>query len=236
MKKIVLSLFISLFVLISNVHAHGPVRQKFVQSAVVNSSAKQVWDLIQDFGNMSWHPGVVETVETVGGNDKGATRLILLKSGGQISQELKKSSAKKMKLGYKTPTDDMQVMRTINFKGKDEPVRAFPLTGLVFSVVIKEIGADQSQIFWRTGYFRGYMNNLNPNELPPLMEAAASAAIQGYIRSGILGILKNFDSSATMAAIEECKEEKGKNQDEKVEIEEGDETKIRTIRKKCAFG
>ena len=53
--------------------AHGPTRQKVVETVEINLPPDKVWEVIGNFQDMGWHPAVAKT-EGTGGNDAGATR------------------------------------------------------------------------------------------------------------------------------------------------------------------
>jgi hypothetical protein len=41
--------------------AHGPSRQKLIESVEINAPAEKVWAKIGNFQDMSWHPAVEKT-------------------------------------------------------------------------------------------------------------------------------------------------------------------------------
>jgi len=64
------------------------VRQKAEEKVTINAPAAKVWDIIKNYGDMSWHPGIMSTT-VKGDNTKGAVRVLTLKDGGTITEELK---------------------------------------------------------------------------------------------------------------------------------------------------
>jgi hypothetical protein len=203
MKKI----FLSMLLLVSvNSFAHGPIRQTSTFTAEIDASAKDVWSLLNDFSDMSWHPLVLQVDSASGGNKKGAIRTITLKAGGQLRQKIKKHDAKKMFLKIKTPTKDMTVISSIEFKGEKSPVRTLPLSNLLDQVKVVSLGDNKAKLLWKAAYIRGYMNNLTPNvdHLPELDEGAANLAIKKYVGAGILGIMKKFNKNATEEDVRLC--------------------------------
>ena len=95
MKKVSLiaTVLLSFFTAIAS--AHGPVRQKAEEQITINAPAEKVWSIIKNYGDMSWHPDIFNTTEE-GGNKKGAIRVLTLKDGGTIKEELKKYDEAKM--------------------------------------------------------------------------------------------------------------------------------------------
>ena len=86
MKKVMFVGSIALFLFSALANAHGPVRQKTEEQITINAPADKVWDIIKNFGDMSWHPDIFNTTVN-GGNVKGATRVLTLKDGGTITEE-----------------------------------------------------------------------------------------------------------------------------------------------------
>ena len=198
-------LFISiiLFLMISTAQAHGPVRQKSSVSAEVTANADKVWAVLQNYSDMSWHPMVDATINAQGGNKKGASRTLSLTTGGQITQIIKLNNPEKMKLKYRT-LKEMTIIGTVAFQGEQQPIRTLPVTGLSETIIIKNLGSNKSKLSWGAAYYRGYMNNLRAGELPELNDNAANSAMIQYLTSGILGLMKTFDSNATEKDIEKC--------------------------------
>ncbi|MGZ5026493.1 MAG: SRPBCC family protein, partial [Methylobacter sp.] len=56
MKKIILFVSVLLFFFTSIANAHGPVRQKAEEKITIDAPAAKVWDIIKNYGDMSWHP------------------------------------------------------------------------------------------------------------------------------------------------------------------------------------
>ncbi len=158
--------------------AHGPVRQKLKESMTIEASPETVWNKLKDFGTVNWLP-MVESVDATGGNVKGATRILHLKNGQTVTEELKKYDAKKMSYAYKIK--DMSIVKTINHAGVDEPIKVLPVTDYAATITVKSNGKN-SEVLWKAAYYRGYMNN-NPPEA--LNEEAARKAVQAVFLAGL---------------------------------------------------
>lgn len=179
MKKIQLSLSaLVLFFIASFAFAHGPVRQDTTESIVIKAPADKVWALIKDFGEMAWHPAIQST-ENKGTNEPGATRVLTLKSGGTITEELKKYDAAKMSYSYKIT--DMSTDKTINYAGADEKVPVLPVANYSATITVTSQG-DQTTVQWKAGYYRAYTNNNPPDEMN---ETAANAAVKAVFTEGL---------------------------------------------------
>lgn len=81
------------------------------ESVEINAPADKVWSKIGNFGDMSWHPGIVKTEITSGAqNDAGATRVLSLKDGGHVNEVLVKYDASGMMMKYEI-TDSVLPVR-----------------------------------------------------------------------------------------------------------------------------
>jgi len=181
MKKVTLIVSGLLFLFTAVANAHGPVRQKTEEQITINAPAEKVWAIIKDFGNMSWLPAVGNTTSE-GGNKKGATRVLTLKDGGSITEELKKYDEAKMSYAYKIT--DMSTAQTITHAGVEEKVPALPVDNYSASIEVEAKG-DASVVSWTAGYYRAYTNNNPPVEMN---EETANAAVGSVIKTGLIGL------------------------------------------------
>ena len=96
-----LAIFVGI-VLPAAVLAHGPTRQKVTLSAEVAAPPEEVWAVIGNFQDMSWHPAVFATTGS-GGNDIDATRVLTLgaEGGPTISEVLYKHDDAAMSYSYR---------------------------------------------------------------------------------------------------------------------------------------
>ncbi len=164
-------------------YAHGPVRQKTQESITINAPADKVWAIIKNFDDLSWLPPVA-SVSAKGGNEDGATRVLHLKSGGTINEELKKHDDAKMSYAYKIT--DMSTEKTITHSGQEEKVPVLPVGNYAADIQVKPEGAG-SVVSWKAGYYRAYMNNNPPDEMN---EDAANSAVEGIFKAGLENIKK----------------------------------------------
>ncbi|MCX7097314.1 MAG: SRPBCC family protein [Methylococcales bacterium] len=181
MKKIMLGLSAALFLFSATASAHGPVRQKAEEQITINAPAQKVWDIIKNYGDMSWLPAVFNTTSE-GGNTKGATRVLTLKDGGTITEELKKYDDAKMSYAYKIT--DMSTAKTINHAGVDEKVPVLPVDNYSASIEVEAKG-DTSVVNWTAGYYRAYTNNNPPAEMN---EETANAAVTSILKTGLISL------------------------------------------------
>ncbi len=193
MKKISLLAFF-LFLFSAVVNAHGPVRGKMTATVNIEAPADEVWAIIKNFDDMSWHPGIKST-EGTGGNDKGATRVLTLAGGGTITEFLKKYDAAKMSYTYKIT--DMSIVKTIQHSGQDEDVPVLAVDNYQGKITVKKKG-NSAVVTWIATYYRGYMNNNPPVELN---EETADEQVTAVLKAGLTSLLHKFEPNASASTI-----------------------------------
>jgi len=193
MKKISLLAFF-LFLFSAVTYAHGPVRGKMTATIDIEAPAADIWDVIKNFDDMSWHPGIANT-EGTGGNEKGATRVLTLAGGGTITEFLKKYDAKKMSYTYKIT--DMSIVKTIQHSGQDEDVPVLAVDNYQGKLTVKKKG-NASVVIWIATYYRGYMNNNPPVELN---EETADEQVTAVLKEGLTSLLHKFEPNTLPTAI-----------------------------------
>jgi len=194
MKKI--SIFVSLVLVFFTAiaTAHGPVRGKMTAMVMVDAPAQEVWEIISDYGDMSWHPAIASTTVD-NGNNKGSVRILTLKDGGTITEELKKHDNGKM--SYKYKIIDMSSVGTIKHAGQDEDIPVLPVENYQATLTVKEKNR-KTMVTWVATYYRGYVNNNPPEELN---EAAADGAVTAVLKGGLTSLLQKFDPAADSSAV-----------------------------------
>lgn len=172
------SLLTLLLILVSGqLMAHGPTRQKVVETIEIDATAEQVWEVIKDFGNAhSWLP-MVESTSSEGGNEPGAKRVLTLDGGAKVYETLKKYDDDRMKYSYKIPvsTHDVNILPVNNYSS---------------TISVKAQG-DKCTVTWKGGFYRGYPNNDPP---PELNDDAAVAAVSGLYQAGLAHLKKIVES------------------------------------------
>jgi hypothetical protein len=165
-RRLVLAAAVSLIPLAAL--AHGPSRQKVVETVVIDAPAAKVWAVVGNFQDLSWHPGVAKT-EGTGGNATGAKRTLTLKSGGTIDESVVKYDADGMSVKYQIDKVDPKVL----------PVNDYSST-----ISVKEEGG-KSTVEWKGAFYRGFMNNDPP---PELSDEAAVKAVTEIYKSGLAAL------------------------------------------------
>lgn len=184
MKKIYLPAFLLLSFFTASAFAHGPVRQDSEVSETINAPAEKVWGLIKNFGDIAnWHSEVF-TSTTEGGNEKGGKRVLTLKDGNTITEELKAYDDAKMTYSYKIT--NMSVAKKITHAGADVDVPALPVDNYSAKISVEAQG-DKTVVTWKAAYYRGYTNNDPPAELD---ETAANTAVKEFLKTGLIDLKK----------------------------------------------
>lgn len=181
MKRITLIISALLFFFTAVASAHGPVRQKAEEEITINAPAEKVWSIIKDYGDMSWLPSVKSTTADKG-NSKGSIRVLTLKDGGTITEELKKYDDKNMTYAYKIT--EMSTAKTITHAGAEEKVPVLPVDNYAASIEVEAKGGS-TVVSWKAGYYRAYMNNNPPEEMN---EEAANTAVTAVLKSGLANL------------------------------------------------
>lgn len=158
--------------------AHGPSRQKVTVEQVVNASPEEVWALIGNFGDMSWHPAVFATKAEGGNEPDVATRVLTLgeEGGPTISEVLYKYKPEKMSYSYRITDVDVEVL---------------PVTNYSSHLTVKPTDDGKALVEWRGAFYRGYPNNDPPEHLN---DDAAITAVTGVYKAGLDALAARFEN------------------------------------------
>lgn len=149
--------------------AHGPSRQKVVETITIDAPAAAVWAKVKNFDALKdWHPAVAESPSTKG-NELGAVRNLKLKGGGVLVESLETHDDKAMKYSY---------------RAKDGG--ALPVTNYSSTLSVSDQGG-KAKVEWRGAFYRGYPNNDPP---PDQNDEAAVKAVTGVYQSGLANLKK----------------------------------------------
>lgn len=149
--------------------AHGPTRQKVVETIHIEASAATVWAKIGNFGALQeWHPDVAQSTADQD-NAIGSMREVKLKDGRAMREALERYDAEAMRYSY---------------RGKNGG--ALPVTNYTSTVSVRADG-EQAIVEWRGAFYRGYPNNNPP---PDQNDEAAVAAVTAFYKSGLAHLKK----------------------------------------------
>ncbi len=156
--------------------AHGPSRQKTTQTVEINAPAAKVWSVIGNFQNMDWCDGVVKTTGTGGNEPDTATRVLTVKGGATIEQDLTKYEPKEMSYSYFTDKIDVKVLPVNDYSG---------------TIEVQSEPGNKSKVVWEAAFYRGYMNNDPP---PEFNDAASLKAVDAFLRTRLDALKKKIEA------------------------------------------
>jgi mxaD protein len=169
MKLIECLLLGALLALPATASAHGPTPQKVEEKIEIAAPPDKVWAVVKEFGAIStWHPGVKES-KGHAGNEAGGERIMTLK-GGQLTESLDEYLDKDMTYSYRVVGENMAAM----------PVSFYSAT-----LQVKPGKDGGSEVEWISRFYRGDTGNFPPENLN---DAAAIAAMSGFIKEGLAGL------------------------------------------------
>jgi len=150
--------------------AHGPTRQKVVETIKIAAPASVVWARIRNFDALKdWHPAA-ETSPADKGNVEGSERRVALKGGGMLVETLERYDDATMRYSY---------------RAKDGG--ALPVTNYTSTIAVVGGEGNTSIVEWRGAFYRGYPNNDPP---PDKNDEAAVKAVTGMYQSGLANLKK----------------------------------------------
>jgi carbon monoxide dehydrogenase subunit G len=149
--------------------AHGPTRQKVVETVKIAAPPAAVWARIKNFDALTdWHPAV-QSSPADKGNTEGSERTVSLKGGGTLHETLERYDDATMRYSYRM---------------KDGG--ALPVTNYTSTISVVGEG-NTSTVEWRGAFYRGFPNNDPP---PDKNDEAAVKAITGVYQSGLANLKK----------------------------------------------
>ena len=168
------------------VYAHGPVRQKEDKSITIQAPIAKVWAIIENFAAIeTWHSDVF-TTKVSDGNNVGSIRVLTLKDGNTVTEELTKYEADKYSYSYRI--NDMSIAKTITYNNAEESVPVIPVANFSATIALKAEG-ENTVVTWKAAYYRAYTNNLSLNGDPQEMnETAANNAVKAFLGTGLLDL------------------------------------------------
>jgi len=145
--------------------AHGPPRQKALETVLIDAPPARVWALIRDFSALKdWHPAIAESPADQG-NTPGSVRTLKLRNGATLAETLDAWDDAKMRYTYRVK----------------DGLPALPVSNYASTISVSDQGG-RTLVEWRGGFYRGHPNNDPP---PELNDEAAVAAVSGVYRSGL---------------------------------------------------
>ena len=172
MRKVLFSML--LMSLASVAFAHGPSRQKVVETVTIKAAPDAVWTKVKDFTKLQdWHPAVESSTAT-NGSKVDSVRTLNLKGGGKVIETLEGLSEEDKKFNYRM---------------KDGG--ALPVSNYTSTMTVKAgEAAGTTTVEWRGAFYRSYPNNNPP---PEQNDEAAVKAITGVYQTGLANLKKSLE-------------------------------------------
>lgn len=172
----IMNFFLALLILPCVALAHGPSRQKVSIKQEIAAPAAEVWAVIGDFYDMSWHPAVHATTGDGSLVPDQSERVLVLgqADGPEVLEVLYKWKPEKMSYSYFI---------------KEVDVNVIPVTNYSAHLTVKPMGDDSSVVEWRGAFYRGYPNNEPPEHLN---DEAAVTAVTGIYKQGLDALAARF--------------------------------------------
>ncbi|MCW2318263.1 hypothetical protein M2322_003830 [Rhodoblastus acidophilus] len=159
--------------------AHGPTRQKVVETVEIDKPVEKVWAVIGDFDALAkWHPVIASSVADKG-NSEGSVRHLVLKAPGDPSfdEVLDKYDASAHSYKYEIPKVDPKIL---------------PVNNYTSTISVLDNGKGGSTVEWKGAFYRGYMLNDPP---PELNDEASAKAVRGVYRAGLDNLKKLVETT-----------------------------------------
>lgn len=170
MNKFFSTLLITTFAMPSLALAAIDETIRLKESIEINAPADKVWATAGNYGDLGWHPAIAKTALTSGkAEEVGATRVLTTQDGGAINEVLTAYDASGMVMKYEITESVL-------------PVREYGAT-----LKVESAGEGKSVVTWRTMFKR--KDPANPGA-PGQDDAAAKAAIDGILKSGLANLKK----------------------------------------------
>jgi hypothetical protein len=159
--------------------AHGPTRQKIVETVDIDKPVEKVWAVMGDYDALSkWHP-VVASSAADKGNTEGSVRHLVLKAPDNpgFDEVLTKYDAAGHSYKYEIPKVDPKVL---------------PVNNYTSTITVLDNGKGGSTVEWKGAFYRGYMLNDPP---PELNDEASVKVVRGVYRAGLDNLKKMVEST-----------------------------------------
>lgn len=149
--------------------AHGPSRQKVIETVTIQAPIEAVWNRVKAFDKFDWHPAV-QSVSATDGSNVGSVRTIQLKGGGTPVEVLESYSDADHKFGYRM---------------KD--TGPLPVNNYTSTLALTPEGANATKVEWRGAFYRKFMGNDPPADQN---DETAVKAITGVYQGGLEALKK----------------------------------------------
>ncbi len=183
MKKILSITLAAMMAIPMMASAHGPSRQKVIETIVIDASPEKVWAIVGDFAGLDkWLPPVA-ALKMEG--EKTRILSIGAADGPTITEELKSLDNEKMMMKYKIV--DMSVIGQESHLGKTYDVPTIPVYNYLSIIKLKEVEGG-TEVTWTGKFYRVFQLNYEktkPRYPKGLGDSDGVEAITGIFKSGL---------------------------------------------------
>jgi len=157
--------------------AHGPSRQKVVETIEINAPADKVWAVVGTYKDFTWHPEIAKSEAMDGFEPEKTKRTLTFKKGGIVVDKL---------MRYEPDN------RFISFMTAEVDLKMLPVSGYSSYFTLTPQG-DKTLVEWKGAFYRGYVNNDPP---PELSDKAAIEAVTAFQKAGLAALKAKIEGSS----------------------------------------
>ena len=167
-------LFLSISILNSTAHSHGPSRQKVSEKIEINASPEKVWSIVKKFSNFKWNPSVKEV--NAQGEKVDSVRELNFGDAKIIKQKLEKLDNNKKLISWRIIETNNDVMPVNSYSAK---------------IFVKDGDGGKTLVNYKAGFYRGFMGNDPPVELN---DENSKKKVADFIKESLKGLKKIAES------------------------------------------
>ncbi len=157
--------------------AHGPSRQKVVETIEINAPADKVWAVVGTYKDFTWHPEIAKSEAMDGFEPEKTKRTLTFKKGGIVVDKLMRYEPENRFISFMTDQVDLKML---------------PVSGYSSYFTLTPQG-DKTLVEWKGAFYRGYVNNDPP---PELSDKAAIEAVTAFQKAGLAALKAKIEGSS----------------------------------------
>lgn len=174
----ILLAMLTTFALPLNTVAQGKTSLQVSKSITINADAQNVWALAGDFGGMqNWHPAIASTQLESRPAANGRTetvRVLTLKDGGTITENLINLDQNKMRIQYAIITS------------------VLPISDYSATITVKKLAQGKTEVHWQGHFNRAYQGK---GQIPPDQDDdTARKVITQVYESGLASLKQKLET------------------------------------------
>ncbi|MBL8505092.1 MAG: SRPBCC family protein [Methylobacillus glycogenes] len=174
----ILLAMLTTFALPLNTVAQGKTSLQVSKTITINADAQKVWALAGDFGGMqNWHPAIASTQLESRPAANGRTetvRVLTLKDGGTITENLISLDQNKMRIQYAIITS------------------VLPISDYSSTITVKKLAQGKTEVHWQGHFNRAYQGK---GPIPPDQDDdTARKVITQVYESGLASLKQKLET------------------------------------------